>query len=61
MNGKIRSYTPDFYLLDYDILVEVKGFWWGDDKEKMRIVLETHPDKNIVIVEKDEYKEIMLL
>jgi hypothetical protein len=61
MNGKIRSYTPDFYLLDYDIFVEVKGFWWGNDKEKMRIVLESHPDKNIVIVEKDEYKEIMLL
>ena len=61
MNGKVRSYTPDFYLPDYDMLVEVKGFWWGDDKEKMRIVIETYPDKNIVIVEKDEYQEIMQL
>lgn len=61
MNGKIRSYTPDFYLPDYDVYVEVKGFWWGDDKEKMRIVLETYPDKNIFIVEKEEYEEIMRL
>ena len=61
MGGTTRSYTPDFYLQDYDMFVEVKGFWWGNDKEKMRIVLETHPDKNIVIVEKEEYREIMLL
>ena len=61
MNGKIRSYTPDFYLPDYDMYVEVKGFWWGNDKEKMKKVLETYPDKNIVVVEKEEYQEIMLL
>ena len=61
MKGKVRSYTPDFYLPDYDMLIEVKGFWWGDDKEKMKIVLATHPDKKIVVVEKDEYQEIMSL
>jgi hypothetical protein len=61
MNGKIRAYTPDFYLPDYNMYVEVKGFWWGDDREKMQIVLDTYPDKNIAIVEKDEYEEIMLL
>jgi len=27
----------------------------------MKIVLNTHPDKKIVIVEKDEYEEIMSL
>jgi hypothetical protein len=61
MNGKIRSYTPDFYLPDYDMYVEVKGFWWGDDKEKMKIVLQTYSDKTIAVVEKEEYQEIMLL
>lgn len=59
MQGKLRSYTPDFYLEDYGVYLEVKGFWWGDDKEKMRIVLETYPDKNIVIVEKEQYDKIM--
>jgi len=49
------------YLPDYDVFVEVKGFWWGDDKEKMKIVFETYPDKHIMVVEKDEYREIMSL
>jgi len=61
MNGKIRSYTPDFYLPDYDVFVEVKGYWWGDDKEKMKKVFEIYPDKHIMVVEKDEYEEIMSL
>lgn len=61
MDGKIRHYTPDFYLPEYDMYVEIKGYWWGNDKEKMKLVLETHPDKKIAIVEKDEYNEIMLL
>ena len=59
MQGKLRSYTPDFYLEDYGVYLEVKGFWWGNDKEKMRIVLETYPDKNIVIIEKEQYDKIM--
>jgi hypothetical protein len=59
MDGKLRHYTPDFYLPDYDVLLEVKGHWWGRDREKMDIVLETHKDKNIVIVEKEQYEKIL--
>jgi hypothetical protein len=61
MEGKIRSYTPDFYLPEFDMYLEIKGFWWGNDKEKMRIVLETHKDKRIVVVEKLQYEQILLL
>ena len=59
MSGKERSYTPDFYLEDHNIYLEIKGFWWGDDKEKMDIVLQTHKDKNIVIIEKEQYEKIL--
>lgn len=59
MNGKTRSYTPDFYLEDYDLYLEIKGFWWGDDREKMDIVLETHPEKKICIIEKEKYEKIL--
>jgi hypothetical protein len=59
MDGKLRHYTPDFYLPDYNVLLEVKGHWWGRDREKMDIVLETHKDKNIVIVEKEQYEKIL--
>lgn len=58
-NGKVKSYAPDFYLPEYDIYLEIKGYWWGDDREKMKLVIEQHPDKKIVIVEKDEYKKIL--
>ena len=61
MNGKERSYTPDFYLPEFDMYFEIKGFWWGNDREKMRIVIDTHQDKRIVIIEKQEYEQILLL
>lgn len=59
MDDKIRCYTPDFYLPDYDVFLEIKGRWWGRDKEKMEIVLKTYPNKNIVIVEKEQYNKIL--
>ena len=54
-----KSYAPDFYLPDYDIWLEVKGYWWGKDKEKMDIVMKTYPNRKIVIVEKTEYENIL--
>jgi hypothetical protein len=59
MDGKVCSYTPDFYLPAYDVFLEVKGYWWGRDREKMDIVLKTYPDKHIVIVEKDQYEKFL--
>lgn len=59
MDGKIRCYTPDFYLPTYDIFLEIKVYWWGRDKEKMDIVLKTYPNKNIVIIEKEQYEKIL--
>ena len=35
-----RSYTPDFYLDDYDLYVEAKGFFFEKDKYKTSLVLE---------------------
>ena len=34
-------------------------YWWGNDREKMDVVLEQHQDKKIVIIEKELYKEII--
>lgn len=59
MDGMTKCYTPDFYLPDYDIFLEVKGYWWGRDREKMDIVLNTYPDKKIVIIEKELYHRIL--
>lgn len=37
-----RRYTPDFYLDDLDIYVEIKGFMRDRDKRKMWLVLDEH-------------------
>lgn len=57
--GKIKRYTPDFFLPEYNLFLEIKGYWWGNDKEKMKLVLEQHQDKRIVIIEKKEYNELL--
>lgn len=53
-DNKTKSYAPDFYLPEFDMYIEIKGFWWGKDKEKMSAVLTQHPDKKIIIVEGKE-------
>ena len=59
LDDKEKSYTPDFYLPDEDLYIEVKGHWWGNDKNKMKAVLEQHQDKRIVIVEKDDFYKFL--
>jgi len=57
---KEKRYTPDFYLPIFDKFIEIKGFWWGDDKEKMRLVLEQNIwlKNKIFIIEKKLFNEI---
>jgi hypothetical protein len=50
-----RSYSPDFFLEEYQIWLEVKGYWWGDDKRKMQLVAEQYPERSILLIEKKEF------
>ena len=59
MGSKVRRYTPDFYLPTFDIYLEVKGHWWGRDKEKMDIIRNTYPEKKIIILEKELYEKFL--
>lgn len=58
-DGKVKRYSPDFYLPEYDVYLEIKGYWWGNDREKMDLVIKQNPNVKIVIVEKDDYKRIL--
>lgn len=60
LNAKVKSYTPDFYLPDFDTYLEIKGRWWGDDKLKMDAVFSQYPHIKICVIEKDKYDRIML-
>lgn len=55
INGKIKNYTPDFYLPEKNIYIEVKGFWWGNDKEKMNEVMNQNKHIKIVILFGDDF------
>lgn len=59
MDSKIRSYAPDFYLPDFDVYLEIKGYWWGRDKEKMDLVIAQNPCKRICIITKSEFDRLM--
>jgi len=50
-NGE-RIYYPDFYLEDFDLYVEVKGYERERDKEKWKSV------QNLLVIKKKEIKEI---
>ena len=58
-DNKYHSYSPDFYLPEFDTYIEVKGYWWGNDKEKMDLIKRLYPNRKLLIVEKEEYKKIM--
>lgn len=59
INGVSKNYTPDFHIPEYDTYVEIKGHWWGNDKEKMDCVIDQHDDKDFLIIEKQDFENLM--
>jgi len=48
-SGRKRNYIPDFYLPDYDIYIEVKGYWTDAAKHKMQDVQKRNPVKILIL------------
>lgn len=55
-NGINHVYTPDFYSPKSNTFYEVKGFWWGNDKNKMYKVFEQN-NVNIKMIFKKELEQ----
>ena len=61
----LHTYYPDFYLPDRDQYVEIKGYWWKsqdgrvDDRKKMNKVIQQNSDKKIIILQKQQLKQII--
>lgn len=51
-DNKSRTYTPDFYLPEFDLYLEVKGYFSQADKEKLRCVVEQNNVKLILVLDK---------
>lgn len=58
---KFRTYTPDFEITTRSgktIIVETKGFWTRDDRQKMLAVVQQHPDLDIRMVFQNSNQKI---
>lgn len=54
LNGFCKKYFPDFYLIDVDEYVEVKGYYRDEAKQKMAAVISQNPNLKIkMLMEKD--------
>ena len=47
------TYTPDFYLPEFDCYIEIKGYWREDAKKKFSLFKEKYPEINIRIFDKN--------
>ena len=47
--GRKKNYIPDFYLVDYDIYIEVKGYWTDAARHKMKDVQKRNPVKILIL------------
>ena len=56
--AKNRVYTPDYYLPIHKLVIETKGFWKPQDRLKMLLVKEQHPEYDIRMVFQDAHKRI---
>ena len=57
--GTHRWYKPDFYLIDTQQFIEIKGYWWNNDKVKMQWVIEQNSIAKIKIIMKNDLEEII--
>jgi hypothetical protein len=57
-------YYPDFYLIDSEEYIEIKGYYWKskdgrvDDRLKMKKVIECNPNLKIIILEKIDLEKL---
>ena len=58
--AQTRNYIPDFYLPDFDIYIEVKGYWTTPARWKMRSVMDRNPGKIRLLQSLDEISGLSL-
>ena len=58
--GRKKNYIPDFYLVDYDVYIEVKGYWTDAARHKMKDVQERNPVRILLLESLSEISELQL-
>ena len=60
-NDKKGTYRPDFYLIDLDLYVEIKGWWRDDAKIKYTAFKEQYKNIQIEIYDSKKLKELKII
>ncbi|PIS39114.1 MAG: hypothetical protein COT34_00040 [Candidatus Nealsonbacteria bacterium CG08_land_8_20_14_0_20_43_11] len=55
---KTQSYTPDFYLPNHDVFIEVKNFLWKYSKIRDRKFRKLYPNIKLILLLKKDYLEL---
>ncbi len=55
------TYTPDFYIPEFDLYIEIKGYWRDDAKKKFNLFKKNYQDKNIKILTQKKLQELGVL
>ncbi len=53
LNGIRKTYNPDFYLVNSNEYIEVKGYYSDKDKQKMRLVIDQNNGVRIYMIGQD--------
>ena len=59
--GRRSYYLPDFLLPSHELLLEIKGHWWGTDLQKMQSVFISNPElrQRLFIAEENKYTKLL--
>jgi len=60
-NNNWTTYTPDIYIKDYNLFIEIKG-WEGKNNERLEkynLFTEQYPEYNTILIDEKKYKEII--
>lgn len=55
------TYTPDFYLPEFDCYIEIKGYWRDDAKNKFKLFKKRYPNIKIQILMEKDLKKLGVL
>ena len=58
LNNKNTNYIPDFYLPEFDVWIEIKGYWRKDAKEKFELCQKQYPEIELKAFCKNELQTL---
>lgn len=61
VDNKDTTYTPDFYLPEFDCWIEIKGYWRDDAKVKFKEFEKKYINVNIKVLNKKELLEMSII